>query len=965
MRQARSLLLMIALAACAWLVAGRSSGASAATPTPTSGFIILQPTPTKGILILRPSRTPTSPSSSVQTPTRTPTVTTPATVTPTLPSFTLPSPAPTDGSFSAELPPSPTPHGDPYVPDFDLAVASSTPTPGSFTGPDLPQVDLRVTDIEVTQGLQSLDNDMPLVELRMTYARVYVRSEGAGWFPVQGILEGWRDGEYLGMRAPENGPIPAFAGGGDRTNVDHTLNFRLPSDWRYGQVTLRAFIYSQDPQSPYDEEPFWVNNFREVEVEFHLAQGVSMSLWPIHLHQDYDGTKPEVVFTEDDPDAATVLSGMERLLPGWGVFLHAPPIEKLYCATWSGGEVGVGLEGGPDVHGPCEFNLLAPGGAQDVNADMALIDFLTDDNWDNVINYGMVHPSFVDDMTFYNDQGNPLTYTGLALFGQAHGVMDVSTWATTPWQMSGGETLAHEVGHRLGLGHVECAGNEELGGGLDPDFPWTLADCAIAQLNPSGFYGFDVYYSDFPGLSGPTAISNDPAAPEPNRGFPLMSYQPPKWLDAYHWCKVLGGLGVSCDLDTVPFLAQRRGLGLMAPVPAAPFGHADLRDPLDPRPAEVVRQGTEGYLLVAGRVDRPSNAAEFRQVLHVPGLGGDDRDDLLAGPGLFREPSAYSLVLMSAEGEVLSSTPLYDTSDAHGRMAHLSFVTALSFDARAAALQVREGDRVLAERRLSAHAPQVTVLSPNGGEELAAPLEIRWQAADADGDRLNYTVQYSADGGQTWQAIALGLQDPILRLESLDILTGSDLGKLRVLASDGLLTGRDESDGLFRVPNSPPLAALLSPAHRRVYALGSTVVLSGSATDREDGILPVHSLRWESDRDGMLGEGAELALDSLSAGLHVITLQATDSQGASDEAWVAIAIDPAVVVTHLSDAELQTVRVALEDHQASGPGIPQETAETPGGGVRGIVLVLGLVGVSLLGILGLGLLALGLRRRSG
>ena len=66
MRQARSLLLMIALAACAWLVAGRSSGASAATPTPTSGFIILQPTPTKGILILRPSRTPTSPSSSVR-----------------------------------------------------------------------------------------------------------------------------------------------------------------------------------------------------------------------------------------------------------------------------------------------------------------------------------------------------------------------------------------------------------------------------------------------------------------------------------------------------------------------------------------------------------------------------------------------------------------------------------------------------------------------------------------------------------------------------------------------------------------------------------------------------------------------------------------------------------------------------------------------------------------------------------
>jgi len=829
-----------------------------------------------------------------------------------------------------------------------------------LTGPDLPQVDLSATGIEVTQGMQSLDNDMPMVELRMTYARVYVRSSGAGWFPVHGILEGWRDGEYLGMRAPENGPIPAFAGGGDRTNVDHTLNFRLPTDWRYGQLTLRAFIFSQDPQSPYDEELFWVNNFREVEVEFHQAQGVSMSLWPIHLHQDYDATKPEVLFTEDEPDASTVISGLQRLLPGWGVFLHAPPVEKLYCTTWSGGEVGVGLEGGPDVHGPCEFNLMALGGAQDVNADMALIDFLTDDDWDDVLNYGMVDPSFADDMVFYNNQGIPLNYTGLALFGQTHGVMDVSTWDTTPWQMSGGETLAHEIGHRLGLGHVECAGNEELGGGLDEDFPWTLANCRIAQLNPSGFYGFDVYYSDFPGLTGPTAISNDPSAPEPNRGFPLMSYQPPKWLDAYHWCKVLGSLGVSCDLDTVPFLALRPASGMMAPAPART---SDLSDLFGVQPADVVRQVTEGYMLVAGRVDRTSGTAELRQVLHVPALGSDDREDLLAGPGLFREASAYSLVLTSAAGDVLSTTALYDTSDAHGRMALLSFVTALPFNPQAAALQVREGEQVLTERQVSAHAPEVTVLSPNGGEVLAAPLEIRWEAADADGDPLDYTVQYSADGGQTWQAIALGLRDPVLRLESLDVLAGSEQGMLRVLVSDGVMTGWDESDGVFRVPNSPPLAALISPAHRRVYALGATVVLSGSATDREDGILPARSLSWESDRDGVLGVGAEVALDNLSAGLHIITLQATDSLGAWDEAWVAIAIDPNVVVNHMSDAEMQAVKIVLDEKRASGPGIPEESAPTPLRGSRAVVLVVGLTGMALLGLLGFALLFFGLRRR--
>jgi hypothetical protein len=297
-------------------------------------------------------------------------------------------------------------------------------------------------------------------------------------------------------------------------------------------------------------------------------------------------------------------------------------------------------------------------------------------------------------------------------------------------------------------------------------------------------------------------------------------------------------------------------------------------------------------------------------------------------------------------------------------MSLLSFVTALPFDPRAAAVQIREGDRVLSERRVSASAPEVTVLSPNGGEVLAAPLEIRWEAADADGDSLVYTVQYSADGGLTWQAIAMGLSDPVLRLESLDVLTGSEQGKLRVLASDGVNTGGDESDGVFRVPNSPPLAALISPAHRRVYARGATVVLSGSATDREDGILPAQSLSWESDRDGVLGTGAEVALDNLSAGLHIITLRATDSQGTTDEAWVAIAVDPAVIVDHMSDAELQAVKAVMDNNRASGPGIPEENAETRMRGSSAILLVAGLAGMALLGLLGLALVVIGMRRRA-
>ena len=99
---------------------------------------------------------------------------------------------------------------------------------------------------------------------------------------------------------------------------------------------------------------------------------------------------------------------------------------------------------------------------------------------------------------------------------------------------------------------------------------------------------------------------------------------------------------------------------------------------------------------------------------------------------------------------------------------------------------------------------------------------------------------------------------------------------------------------------------------------------SGSATDREDGILPDESLRWESDRDGPLGSGADLELRSLTPGPHVITLIASDSQGREGRATIGITVDAATVVDHLSQAELDAAAAVLAQHGLQGPGIPEE-----------------------------------------
>ena len=67
-------------------------------------------------------------------------------------------------------------------------------------------------------------------------------------------------------------------------------------------------------------------------------------------------------------------------------------------------------------------------------------------------------------------------------------------------------------------------------------------------------------------------------------------------------------------------------------------------------------------------------------------------------------------------------------------------------------ITIEHGGTVLAERQVSAHAPAVTVTSPNGGErfDFGGNFDISWTASDADSDSLAYRVELSRDGGTSW-----------------------------------------------------------------------------------------------------------------------------------------------------------------------------------------------------------------------
>ncbi len=93
------------------------------------------------------------------------------------------------------------------------------------------------------------------------------------------------------------------------------------------------------------------------------------------------------------------------------------------------------------------------------------------------------------------------------------------------------------------------------------------------------------------------------------------------------------------------------------------------------------------------------------------------------------------------------------------------------------------------------------------------------------------------------------------------------------------------------IQDNLPLVQILSP--NAGAAIGNLqITFTGSATDKHDDFLQGNSLTWSSDRDGFLGNGSLLTVDSLSTGAHVIEFTATNSRGQSASTYLNIFATP-------------------------------------------------------------------------
>jgi len=186
---------------------------------------------------------------------------------------------------------------------------------------------------------------------------------------------------------------------------------------------------------------------------------------------------------------------------------------------------------------------------------------------------------------------------------------------------------------------------------------------------------------------------------------------------------------------------------------------------------------------------------------------------------------------------------------------------------------LKQGDTVLDQIVVSDNAPTVTITEPSGGEVWGGTGTVRWQASDADGDTLRFTLLYSADNGATWQPVATDLEGNMYQVDT-SLLSGSTGGKIKILATDGYHTAESNSTGVFTVPNQPPVAQIVSGNR---FSSGEFVTLQASAYDPEGDTLLDTNYMWLVD-----GEEVAIGADTgifLEDGLYLVTLVVSDNEG--------------------------------------------------------------------------------------
>jgi hypothetical protein len=439
---------------------------------------------------------------------------------------------------------------------------------------------------------------------------------------------------------------------------------------------------------------------------------------------------------------------------------------------------------------------------------------------------------------------------GYALPGQVAWVKMMTGGSAAHDTPFGGVALAHEIAHTDWWAHLPGCGASLP---FDLGYPYQngVIDDGRREFGSSDtmrFFGFD-------------RISMSVVPPS---AFDFMGYCSPNWISDNHWRELINSFA----------------------------NRAMYRAP-----------GPTVGTMTVGFTSQPSTTRYEADVLYLAGIFGED-GSVTWGPTLripeqfltkelvnelmrsaqqrkAQQKSTYSVELLAADDTVLLTQPFQPIPDSGDlpKPQPESFSVALPFAPGTTQIRLVKDKKELARiNSAGSNAAKVRVASPKGGEEISDTLKISWEIEGSKGASAPpFLVQYSNDGGATWQVLAMNHQATSLAVPTENLPGGKNC-LVRVLATDPFTSSFSVSEP-FRVATHAPFARISSPQAKQTFQTGEQIPVRGFAYDVEDGSLSGKSMQWSIKGFGEIGAGTEALVPDLPPGTYSLILTVVDSEG--------------------------------------------------------------------------------------
>ncbi len=708
--------------------------------------------------------------------------------------------------------------------------------------------------LEVTQVIQDWSNSVPLIQNKETWVRAHFQlpTNNTGTVDLNGARLFGPGGSVTPL--PQSDVMVSWTNGGARAireSMTNTFNFPLPNNWLSGIANLRFECTNNVTVVPTNVVP--ANS--TVSVTFRPAPALPVRFFPVKWTNAGVAQEVSAANLADMPNR--VLSQMptatvdSRLAPALIVTNTAlPPANTLLSKVTALHTADI---------------LGGAGGTANQPASNSL--------------YHAVVPG----ATLVNNGGGVL---GIANRPGSNGVSRVPAnenfYAPNPLR----HTTTHELGHNLGRPHSASsalfgkAGTAPLG---------ACGERGITNVVYPLFQSVPGLFVNRPCLGPMTNGTNaliyglDTLTLRNNRTInPIVS--PFVYFDLMSYCSVTPlnrWMSTFSYTNCLAYLTNR-----FKAMPGAPAPDAD--------PTE--------WLLVRGTMDLTAGTAQFDPTVAITTTNVPPPTE--SGP--------YTLIVLDGQGNTLNSIPFMpDAADIEDDEDQIGvFLVIVQAEPNFHEFRIVEGANVLADVVAGTgtlSVGSVAVTDTNGAAFAGSgPMNIGWTSTDTDPTaQLTHTIQYSADGGQTWEALAVDWPGQSYPLDSSD-LPASTQGMIQVTAGDGVNCSVPAQSSPFTVLPHPPNISLNAPESGDVYVGTATIVLDATVVDPQDGPLTNSAaVQWTSDVSGSLGSGAQVFLETgtLTEGANNITVTATDSAGLTStvSAQIIVLYDPLPDLNIVSD----------------------------------------------------------------